>query len=564
MKSFFASHEEALLRLPEDPRFRIPVWLARKGDSEGCPSTLATPEAFRLVLGLDLPVPADACRSEADPVFIAALIREVRGGDRVFVEDPDPLAAAALAAARVHPDAEFVVRVPDGRAPARAAAAARLNDVEVTFLRREDSDPPGCNVHAARTRTGFRIVASEPGLNAAPRHASGGADAARDSFALPGSGTTVEILRRRAAPSAGTLPLPAAGYLLDDERARALARRLVEGPLDTRGLSRAVIFLTNRCNMSCGYCLSIRHPMRPWRDQDVLDHVTELAAGGTRHIQWTGGEASLHPRILDFVRHATALGLTSSTSTNASGPPARFLDLARAGMRRFYISLDALDPAEFDAITGTRGRLGNVLAVIEALCSARDAGAAIHVTLNTVLTRHRVEALLAAGGAELRRLLRWLRGSGADDFKFLPASTEPAETLFPEGARALFRSICEEEVPPRHAMFHHRLASLSGSGHGFADWRRRHCFQALDDRAADSRGVYGCVIQIREGGKPIYGHGDTSVIKARCLREFLHGNRTDDPICRRSCFDLYRDLNERVAHFIACGVAPQEAAAISV
>jgi MoaA/NifB/PqqE/SkfB family radical SAM enzyme len=342
--------------------------------------------------------------------------------------------------------------------------------------------------------------------------------------------------------------MPGVGYLLDEARAHALARRISAGDEIVPGPSRAVIFLTPRCNMACAYCLSIFHQMPDWRTEDLEALLNQLAAAGTRHVHWTGGEASLDRRLPSLVRRSDALGMTNSISTNASLGPAVPLALAEAGMRRFYISLDTLDEPSFDTLTRSAGRLASVLDTLAALVAARQSGRPVHVTVNTVLRASQVRALLEADGAPLRTFLRWLLQSGVDDFKFLPDSTELFADVFERPVSyARFLSICREEVPARYGMFHLRLGTLASGGHGFHDGRVRHCYHSVDDRVFDASGVYPCVIQLREGGPPVYAHADAPDAKEGKLRDFLESDRTRDPICARCCFDLYRRLNEAVA-----------------
>ncbi len=343
----------------------------------------------------------------------------------------------------------------------------------------------------------------------------------------------------------GKTPMPGVGYLLDEGRAVALAERLQrEGDLPTLGVTRLVVFLTERCNMRCDYCLSVHHPMPRWRDDDVLRLLTTQAAAGCAHVQWTGGEASLHPRVVDLVSVSSSLGMNNSTSTNGSAPLARYRDLVAAGMTRFYVSLDTLDAARFDEMTGSRGLLPRVLDTLRLLVDLREAGRDVFVTVNTLLRADRVEALLADDGRRLRATLRWLRETGVDDFKFVPDSAEHGGAFFRDDAqRRAFTTVCTEEVPARHGMFHHRLATIAAGGHGFPDAAHRRCHQCVDDRAYDARGAYGCVIQLREGGEPIYLHGEARDEQRRKLGAFRMTDRTADPICREHCFDLYQALN---------------------
>jgi MoaA/NifB/PqqE/SkfB family radical SAM enzyme len=312
-------------------------------------------------------------------------------------------------------------------------------------------------------------------------------------------------------------------------------------------VSRAVVFLTDQCNMACGYCKSTGRAGPQWQPAHVLALLDELADTGTRHVHWTGGEPSLHPGFAALVRHSARRGMDNSVSTNGTGTADSYLGLARAGMGRFYVSVDAPDPVRFDEITRSRGHLPDVLETLGALCDWRDRGNRLHVTVNTVLTRGLVRHLLSEDGARLRRVLGWLRSSGADDFKFLPASAEPATEHFVDAdERTRFVEICSEEIPKHFRMFHYRLRTIGNGGHGLTDARCRRCFLSLDDRAYDAAGAYPCVIQLREGGRSLYEHRDAPERQRQRVLAFACEDRTLDPICRAFCFDLYRDLNARV------------------
>jgi MoaA/NifB/PqqE/SkfB family radical SAM enzyme len=351
----------------------------------------------------------------------------------------------------------------------------------------------------------------------------------------------------------GTGTLPGFGYLLHEGRARCLARRIERNhDLLDQPVSRVVIFLTSQCALACRYCRSKSHAAPPWSRDRLLRLLETSAATGTRHVHWTGGEATQHPQLAGFVRAATELGLRNSVSTNGTARVRSYLQLVDAGMSRFYVSLDLLQDQRLAALTGAHGLARRVTGVIRTLVRERDRRPALHIAVNSVLTRRTLEALMAADARELDRLLGWAVDCGIDDFKFLPASTETNwSELRNSETFCRFRKICRRRVPKRFGMFHFRLANLSsGNGIGFPDSRRRLCFQCLDDRAYDSIGAYGCVIQLREGGRRIYEHSMSADEKALRLRRFLHQNRCRDSLCRRYCFDIYRLLNERVGFLL--------------
>ncbi|MFH1466840.1 MAG: radical SAM protein [Pseudomonadota bacterium] len=352
-----------------------------------------------------------------------------------------------------------------------------------------------------------------------------------------------------SAPVRGDPPQP--GYLLGPERVRGIAAqaRAWSAPAPARaplGVHRAEIFLTSACNLSCRYCKSRHRQVPAWEAADVRALLAELAAGGAQHIQWTGGEATLHPALLALVQHATDLGLANSISTNGTAPPALYEALFLAGMGRFYFSLDVLDPATLARERGIEGLLPRVQAAVTRLC-AGSAGRRPHVTINSVLDGGTVRALLAREGAELRRLLAWCQGMGVDDFKFLPVATAHRSVSF-EGEEdwRRFEAICRAEVPERYPMFHHRLRSLAAGGHGLGGENPHTCWFCLDDRAFDALGAWPCIIRMREGCAPLWTHDAPAAERRAALAAFLRTDRRADPVCRTHCFDLYRDLSRAV------------------
>ncbi len=348
------------------------------------------------------------------------------------------------------------------------------------------------------------------------------------------------------------------GYLLGEPRvARMATSALAWAPvLDGQvehdeadpgllGVTRAEIYVGSACNLACRYCNS-RHRREPaWEPGALEGLLDDLATTGTRHIQWTGGEATVHPDLARWVARATDGGMASSISTNGTAPPETYEALVAAGMGRFYVSLDLVEGRAFDHQTGSTGLLTRVRENIERLC-ALPAGP--HVTVNSILDADSFRDLMARDGAGLKQLLHWCQQAGVDDFKFLPASRARLVTVFDEpGSWERFEQLCQREVPGRYPMFHYRLRSMRSGGHGLGRGRRHPCWLALDDRAFDSRGAYPCIVRLREGGQPLFHHGDDIPARLRSLAAFLATDRAADPICRAHCYDLYRELGTATA-----------------
>ena len=360
-------------------------------------------------------------------------------------------------------------------------------------------------------------------------------------------------------PTASPPPAPgdSRGYLLGDHRAANMAVRAMawlpvldgqrgSGELGAAalGVTRAEIYVGSACNLACRYCNSRHRREPPWEPGALEGLLDGLAATGTRHIQWTGGEATVLPGLPILVARATAGGMAGSISTNGTADPAVYDALVAAGMGRFYISLDQLEGRGFDHQTGSTGLLAQVRDNIERLCRAPGT----HVTVNSILDADTFSGLMAGGGAGLETLLAWCQRVGVDDFKFLPASRARLVTVFEEpGSWERFEALCQQAVPARYPMFHYRLRSMRAGGHGLPQGRPHPCWLCLDDRAFDSRGAYSCIVRLREGGKPLYLHEDSTPTRAARLGAFLATDRALDPICRAHCYDLYRELSVTTA-----------------
>jgi cyclic pyranopterin phosphate synthase len=147
------------------------------------------------------------------------------------------------------------------------------------------------------------------------------------------------------------------------------------------------------CNFRCPYCM----PADRVPDGHGLDaagrmsfaEIETLVRGfvrlGVRKLRLTGGEPLLRKGLPDLVARLAGIdGLHDiALTTNGSLLAGQAAALREAGLHRITVSLDALDPALFRALSGGRGALADVLAGIGA---ARAAGFA-PIKLNCVVQR---------------------------------------------------------------------------------------------------------------------------------------------------------------------------------
>jgi cyclic pyranopterin phosphate synthase len=152
------------------------------------------------------------------------------------------------------------------------------------------------------------------------------------------------------------------------------------------------ISVTDRCNERCLYCMPEQFQAWTPREniltyEEILAIVRVAVARGFRHFRITGGEPLLRRDIAAFIGelvHTPGVE-TVQLSTNGTRLPELGAELFAAGLRRLNISLDAIDPARYRAITH-----GDVAPVLAGIRHAKALGFP-SIKLNTVLIRHQNE-----------------------------------------------------------------------------------------------------------------------------------------------------------------------------
>ena len=192
-----------------------------------------------------------------------------------------------------------------------------------------------------------------------------------------------------------------------------LARPLQALPHDQLGrpLRDLRLSVIDACNFRCGYCM----PADRIPDDHGLDAAGRLsvdqietlvrgfAAVGVHKLRLTGGEPLLRKRLPELVARLARIGGIDdlALTTNGSLLAAQARALREAGLHRLTISLDALDPAVFRAMSGGRGGIG---AVLDGIAAAEAAGFTA-LKINCVVQR-------GANEDQVLPLLEHFRGSG--------------------------------------------------------------------------------------------------------------------------------------------------------
>jgi len=123
------------------------------------------------------------------------------------------------------------------------------------------------------------------------------------------------------------------------------------------------IDLTNRCNLKCPICFAnadaAGYVYEPTFEQvrNMLRTYRAMRPAAGRAVQFSGGEPTLHPRFLDCLRAAIAMGFSHTQIATNGLRFARDADFAKrcedAGLHDVYLQFDGVTDA---AYVQTRGR----------------------------------------------------------------------------------------------------------------------------------------------------------------------------------------------------------------
>ena len=149
------------------------------------------------------------------------------------------------------------------------------------------------------------------------------------------------------------------------------------------------ISITDLCNLRCRYCMPEGVEKRPMSELLTFEQIVEIseaaAAIGIRRFKITGGEPLVRrgaPQLIRMIHDIP--GAEQVTLTTNGVLLSQYLpELRDAGLQAVNISLDTLDPAVYEQITG-RDELERVLRAVQ---DSLDAG--LKVKINAVLQKDR-------------------------------------------------------------------------------------------------------------------------------------------------------------------------------
>ena len=170
------------------------------------------------------------------------------------------------------------------------------------------------------------------------------------------------------------------------------------------------------CNQSCRFCFVSTHLPNP-DDARIRAQIVDSAQAG-HDLVLTGGEPTLHPQLVDYVRLARAHSdkrLTLQTNATRLADETLTVALAEAGLDTAFVSLHGCCAETSDAITETPGTFDKTVAGLDALRRLTQ----VHLIVNFVICQRNHH--------ELPEYVRWVhsRWPGAEvNLSFVAPSSD--------------------------------------------------------------------------------------------------------------------------------------------
>ena len=157
------------------------------------------------------------------------------------------------------------------------------------------------------------------------------------------------------------------------------------------------ISITERCNLRCLYCMPAEgvrlSPQSHLLTAQEVSYLSSLfVSQGVTKIRLTGGEPTVHPQILPMLHEIGRLrshGLKELCLTTNGLTLARKLDsMIEAGVTGINLSLDTLNPFQYEQMTRRKGFSAVMKAIDQILAYKRSGGASnLRLKINVVVIR---------------------------------------------------------------------------------------------------------------------------------------------------------------------------------
>lgn len=183
--------------------------------------------------------------------------------------------------------------------------------------------------------------------------------------------------------------------------------RLVEGFLLGRPI-HCIVQVSNRCNLSCGFCSFWERPAKREDEMRLADFETisaKLAEAGSMIISIEGGEPTLRSDIVDIVRAFARYHHPIMFTNGWKVTPVLAQALWDAGLSEIGVSLDYSTPEKHDAHRGLTGTFDAALRAVPILRDAAPHGGRQMVMISVIMSENE---------DELEELLKISKGLGVN------------------------------------------------------------------------------------------------------------------------------------------------------
>ena len=172
--------------------------------------------------------------------------------------------------------------------------------------------------------------------------------------------------------------------------------------------------LSRACNMKCSHCYEDagKRDENELNRQEVMDGLEIMAKAGVTSIAFSGGEPTIHPHILDFIKYTDELGMFPAIATNGyvlskENVCAEYIE---KGLKFVQISVDGMEPETHDSFRGIDGAWVKAIQAVKN-CVNSD----LFVEVATTVTEHNFK--------EIPDMINLIRDLGVDWFmiyNFIP------------------------------------------------------------------------------------------------------------------------------------------------
>lgn len=269
------------------------------------------------------------------------------------------------------------------------------------------------------------------------------------------------------------------------------------------------VALTGNCNFHCRYCNRFSENL----DVDMFKTWISGQKQQLRHLQFTGGEPTVHSRFEEIVLFCRLYTKKLGVSTNGSWDLEKYSSLP---IDMFSISLDDYD---VDMLR-SRGYSNpeHIIDVIKSLSKTK------YVNVGLVIDELNVD--------RLERIIDYILGLGVHDVK-LSVSTR-VTGLLPQFSKTY------EGYP----ILNYRVNNFKNKK-PMRGYPAQRCGIAKNDITIVGDKHYPCLVYFREKGQAIGNLNDPELLQQRESWSASH-DCLKDPICSKYCMDFKCDFNQRL------------------